>query len=434
MRQVFTPNLRRILNVSFISAAGYYCFSSFLSPYLRSSGVPVVAVGLFFSLCSAFEAPSSFAGGVLGDRVGRRPLIVAGRVLRSLGWMTAILWPTTAGLLASAVLLGLNQIALGPYRALIAESAAPGRRAAAFAIVSVVENIGALTAPPLVGVVAARLGMKPVLVAVAVLTAVAVVIFAARIRETLGPAEFGGQTAGDGEFVGDGESAAAARPAAGGTTRPAAHEGLRYVVSREGRGALVIGLMWLVGGIGNGLIPPIWGLYVTDRFGLGYAGLGAVSMSLALGAGIGQLIGGFVADRIGHARFLVAGLIVSAPCWALVTLAGEPWLFSVLAFLTYLAACVAGSAWEAIGVNAVPRRLRASVAGLYGVMNSVGAMAGASLGTLAYASSIFLPWFIMAGGDLLLLALAVIGQRAAARGFAPPMANSVSAKEWGGTD
>jgi cyanate permease len=56
--------------ITLVSSLGYFAYNSFLSPYLRQSGVSVIFVGLFFSLVSAVETPMAFAGGVLADRLG----------------------------------------------------------------------------------------------------------------------------------------------------------------------------------------------------------------------------------------------------------------------------------------------------------------------------------------------------------------------------
>lgn len=167
-----------------------------------------------------------------------------------------------------------------------------------------VENLGAITVPPAAGLIAARLGLAPVLVGVAVLAAAAVSL-TARIDETLPQGKTGEE-------------------------RPSPLEGLRFMARPEGCGAALMTVISLVAGFGNGLLPPIWGLYVTDRFGVGYAGLGAVSISLALAAGLGQLIGGTVADRMGHARLMALSFLATIPAWALMTLAGRPWVFSLL--------------------------------------------------------------------------------------------------------
>lgn len=116
---------------------------------------------------------------------------------------------------------------------------------------------------------------------------------------------------------------------------------------RGGTAPCFMTVVWLVTGFVMALTPPIFGLYVTDRFGVGYAGLGAISTTAALGAALGQLVGGQVADRVGHSRLMVFSLYLTVPSWPLITLAGSPIVFSILNVVTYVAAYVAGRVGEA---------------------------------------------------------------------------------------
>lgn len=231
----------------------------------------------------------TFLGGVSADRIGRRPIVAIGRLLRSIGWATVVLFPKPVGLAVGAALLGAGGLAGSAYRA-IAESAAPGRRASAFAIAIVVESLMGMVMPPVVGLAAARLGLQPVLVLAAVLSGAAVAALMRRVKETMVP--HGGAAAGPPGLAASELSAAALdRP-------PSPWDSLRFMAGPEGRGAALMAVVWLFTGFGMGLIPPIWGLYVTDRFGVGYAALEAISTSMSLGMVIGSLLGGHVADRV----------------------------------------------------------------------------------------------------------------------------------------
>lgn len=394
--------------ITLASALGYFAYNNFLSPYLRESGVGVIFVGLFFGLVAAVETPMAFAGGVLADRLGRRPVMMVGRVLRTAGWLVALFNPTTPGLITAAVLLGLGGMSGSAYRALIAESAAPGRRASAFAAVGVVENLVGVVVPPLVGVIAARLGLRWVLAAAAVVSGAGVLAAISRVRETL-PVRAPRTPAIAG--VPGAPAAAAPEP------HPSPLESLRFLVSPDGRGAALMATIWLFTGFMMGLSPPIWGLYVTDRFGVGYAGLGAISTAMALGAALGMLVGGQIADRVGHSRLMIGSLIITVPSWVAITQANEPWAFGFLTLLTFIVAYVAGSCWEAVGANAAPARVRGAVSGIYGAMQAIGALIAGGTAGLLYTRNITLPFWAMGATDLVMLVLIIVGSRAKWRGF-----------------
>lgn len=383
--------------VTFASTLGYCAMNGFLSPYLRASGLTVVTVGLLYSLSSAIEVPATMAGGIIADRVGRRPILVAGRLLRAIGWLTLLLWTGSNGVVAGAICIGLGGMAISSYRALVAESAAPERRASAFALVGAAESVVGLAVPPLVGVVAVWLGLKAVLVAASILSAAGVVTAVLAVGETLH-----GGTGPEAKDLG----------------HPPLAAGWRFMASKEGRGAALMAATCVVSGFGAGVLPPVLGLYVLDRFGVSYAGLGVIAVAGSVGAILGQLAGGYIADRIGHARLMVMCFATTVVAWALVTLAGQPLTYSLLLALAYLLETIPVPAWEAIAANAAPRRLRGSVAGVYATMAALGGVAGAAVSGLAYSVNIMLPWYLVALGDLLLLVLTWTGSRAGLRGYA----------------
>lgn len=270
-----------------------------------------------------------------------------------------------------------------------------------------VESLVGVAVPIAVGFAAGRLGLRPVLVAAAVLSAAGVAALTTRLTETM---------------AARGWSGSSSTPDGSGADRPFPLDSLRFLFGPNGRGAALMAVVWLVTGFVMALTPPIFGLYVTDRFGVGYAGLGAISTTMAIGATLGQLVGGQVADRIGHSRLMVFSLCLTVPSWIIVTLAKAPWLFGLLIVVTYLAAYLAASCWEAVGANAAPRRVRGGVTGIYGALQAAGAMLGAAVSGAAYSKNILLPWYIMAGADFTMLVLILAGRRASLRGFAPKLA------------
>ncbi|MCU0865504.1 MAG: MFS transporter [Planctomycetes bacterium] len=97
----------------------------FLFLYFRQHGLGEGAygeiVGAYYLAMFVCEVPT----GVLADRWGRRPMLVAGPLLLASGFGTLLLWPTYAGFLVGEVLLGLGHAVLsGPPSALLYETLA----------------------------------------------------------------------------------------------------------------------------------------------------------------------------------------------------------------------------------------------------------------------------------------------------------------------
>jgi MFS family permease len=146
----------------------------------RDLGVPMAAIPLVWALLHLVKSASSAPGGALSDRVGRRPLIVAGWVLYAAvyagfaaarpGWM---LWALMA---AYGVVFGLTE---GVEKALVADLVPASRRGMAFGWYHATLGVAALPASVLFGAlwqwrgapVAFATGALLALVAAAVLVA-----------------------------------------------------------------------------------------------------------------------------------------------------------------------------------------------------------------------------------------------------------------------
>ncbi|MCA1812049.1 MAG: MFS transporter [Halobacteriales archaeon] len=108
------------------------------------------AAGVFVALFYVGAAVGGWGGGHLMDRVGRRPVVVAGYVLGATGYIVAG-WAQHAGALAAFVagtlLLAAASGALTLGRLAVAEAVEPARRGRALAILQASATAGAVVGP-----------------------------------------------------------------------------------------------------------------------------------------------------------------------------------------------------------------------------------------------------------------------------------------------
>jgi MFS family permease len=114
---------------------------------LSEAGVPVVVVPVVWSALHVVKATASVAGGVLGDRLGRRGVLAAGwlvyaAVYGSFALVTSAAWLVTV-FLVYGVYFGLNE---GTEKALLADVAPPHLRATVFGLHGAATGLGALLA------------------------------------------------------------------------------------------------------------------------------------------------------------------------------------------------------------------------------------------------------------------------------------------------
>lgn len=149
----FPAAFRRYLFVLFLFTLGN-CTDAFLLLRANELGVPAAQIPLLWAALHVVKSASATPGGALSDRVGRRPLLVAGWiwfavVYAGLGAASAT-WHVWALFLAYGIFFGLTE---GTEKALVADLAPASRRGAAFGWFNAVVGIGTLPASALFGVV-----------------------------------------------------------------------------------------------------------------------------------------------------------------------------------------------------------------------------------------------------------------------------------------
>lgn len=107
-------------------------------------------------MLAAFAIAQFFAGpviGNLGDRYGRRPVILACTAAFSLDYLLMAAAPSLAWLFLGRVIAGISGAIYGPASAVIADVTPPERRAASFGLLGAAFGIGFIAGPALGGLV-----------------------------------------------------------------------------------------------------------------------------------------------------------------------------------------------------------------------------------------------------------------------------------------
>ncbi|MGW2386423.1 MDR family MFS transporter [Streptomyces sp. NPDC001658] len=132
---------------------GFYMLMPYLAAHLSGTlGLAGWVVGLVLGVRNFSQQGMFLVGGTLADRFGYKPMIVAGCVLRTVGFATLGLVDSLAALIAASAATGLAGALFNPaVRAYLAADAG-GRRVEAFALFNVFYQAGILLGP-LVGMV-----------------------------------------------------------------------------------------------------------------------------------------------------------------------------------------------------------------------------------------------------------------------------------------
>ena len=132
---------------------------AFLLLRANQLGIPVALIPVLWAMLHVVKSASSTPGGALSDRLGRKPLIVAGWLLYALVYFAFARasqpWHGWALFAVYGVYFGLVE---GTEKALVADVAPPERRGTAFGWYNLAVGLGALPASLLFGAIWDRFG------------------------------------------------------------------------------------------------------------------------------------------------------------------------------------------------------------------------------------------------------------------------------------
>ncbi|MFE4634924.1 MDR family MFS transporter [Streptomyces sp. NPDC056773] len=132
---------------------GFYMLMPYLATHLAGPlGLAGWLVGLILGVRNFSQQGMFLIGGTLGDRLGYKPVIIAGLVLRVIGFATLGLAESVPALLAASAATGLAGALFNPATRAYLAADAGERRVEAFALFNVFYQAGILLGP-LVGMV-----------------------------------------------------------------------------------------------------------------------------------------------------------------------------------------------------------------------------------------------------------------------------------------
>jgi MFS family permease len=323
-------------------------------------GLTAYTAGLTFIVAfGVTKALANLAAGALSDRVGRKPVLVAGWLI-ALPVPLLLIWaPAWGWVVVANVLLGVNQGFTWSTTVIMKiDLAGPDRRGLAMGL-NEAAGYGALAATAAAtGWIATNHGLRPepFLLGAAYIV-IGLGLSTLFVRETRDHARFEASTQAD----------PSERPSIGQVlTRTAWHDRRLLAINQTGLvNNLNDGLAW-------GLLPL---LFAADGLDIGEIGLLAALYPAVWG--LGQLVTGALSDRTGRKPLIVSGMLVQAAALALfATATGTGWWAIAAVGLGAGTALVYPTLLAAIGDIAQPT-WRASAVGVYRLWRDSGYAIGA---------------------------------------------------------
>ena len=324
----------------------------------------------FIVVFGATKALTNLFAGTLSDRLGRKPVLVAGWLV-GLPVPLLVIWaPSWGWVVAANVLLGINQgLTWSTTVIMKIDLAGPKRRGLAMGL-NEAAGYGAVAATALAtGFIAQHAGLRPEPFFLGIgYAGLGLGLSALVVRETKGHAQL---------------EATTHRPASGGLGQGLSAGRVFVLTSFRERALSACSQAGLVNNLNDGMAWGLFPLLYADR-GLSVAAIGTLAAIYPAVWGFGQLLTGALSDRLGRKWLIAGGMLVQAGGIAII--AGVtgfgPWAAgSVL--LGVGTAMVYPTLLAAIGDVAHPS-WRASAVGVYRLWRDGGYALGAILaGVLA---------------------------------------------------
>ncbi|MBI2763210.1 MAG: MFS transporter [Chloroflexi bacterium] len=398
-----------LLAAEFILWTGFGALLPVMPLYFTAHGVPIALLGVVIAAWPAARLVAEPVFGVLADRSARVPVMVGGLLLAAAAVGSMAIWTGPVAFVLLRALSGLGTAMYDPAaRGYLTDAAPAGRRGEVFGLYAAAQNGGILLGPAIGGLGTALAGGYVfVLVFGSVMTALAALAVAIRVRERRGPhgrrfpagglAEFPAGPSPDLSF----EAAASSVAVVGSDD---ARREARAPLSLRNRFILAAVLVNIAGYFGGGLYETIWALFVTDRGG-GVELVGVTFATFGLTTILLSPIGGRVVDRRGPYPFIVGGLLVMVVTMALYPLVPLTILYVPLVAVEAIGFSFLGPATYAVIGRGTPDGRSSTAQGLLGSAGTIGTIVAALIAGVLAAINLAAPFFFGATVILVLLAL-----------------------------
>ena len=310
----------------------------------------------------AYAGAQFFAGpvlGNLGDRFGRRPILLFSAIAFALDYLFMAAAPSLVWLFVGRLIAGVAGATYGPANAVLADVTEPARRGATFGLMGAAFGLGFILGPAIGGLLSGFGTRAPFIVAAA-LAGINAVWIALRLPETLPPERRRPFRWRDAHILG--------------AFRPLFHAGGATAI-------LIVALLWQ---IAHTVYPATWAFWAGlarqwDAAQIGWS-LAAAGLAMAFAQAV---VTGRAIARFGEARTVVIGMLVGGVSFLLYVGVRADWQVYAVIFVSALQ----GLVWPSI--NALLSRMTdASHQGaLQGGMASIASVA-AIVGPLAMTQAL----------------------------------------------
>ena len=347
-------SLKMVALYTVVGSVGPMMYGGVVTPFGRALGLEPATIGLYFTTFSLISVITSMAGGILGDRIGHRRVLVLGRAIWALQAVSFAVARDWRMFLFTAVIRGLADLTAGPAMTIAAGIAQDTNRATVFGVLSMVQSATGVLAPVAGGYIADTFGPRATFLAA--LPFMVLATYLAGILPIKAPEDRSHKS----------------------------RLSVFTVLSRpESATARLILVFMFLNGIHNAVLNLLIPLVIQDRFGVAYTGISALTTAGSLGTMMTAILGGRLADKYGRGRVCALLMVVGMmPMLGLAFVSSMAQVY-VIFFVSCLIANAATPGAQALFTESVPAEVRGTFVGsLQSIFGVAYGLASAVVGRL----------------------------------------------------
>lgn len=353
----FLFKYRNFLELCFavlVSMIGFGLIIPLLPIYGREMGASGVYLGLLTSLFGITRAITSYPGGVLADRVGRKKLIVSGlliyTVVMFLFGLSTKLWH----LLALRACQGAASGIVWPVAATMVADIVPSKdRAKAMGVFSMMWDSGIAIGPVLGGLLSAAFSIAVPFFVCSVMALTSALLILNRVKETR---------------ISTQES------------KSSSAEGFSF----HALSLIGICITGFVVSFAMGLVQPILPLFGNEVLGLNEASVGLIFGAMGIARFVIKPPSGALADNIGRKKIIAMGLTLDGAFTVAIAASTNFLGIMVVSIVRSLGTGMTMPSMNALVTSLTTSEKRGKVMGIFSASRNLGLVAGPLLGGITF--------------------------------------------------
>lgn len=377
----------------FVSMLGFGLVMPLLPIYARDFGATGTQLGFLTASFAIARLVTTFPGGWLADRSGRKKPIILGL----LGYSVVMaLYGFSQDANQLILLRGFQGMASGVVwpviSTMVVDMVKPADRGKAMGLYEMMYFLGMVIGPGLGGVLAGVFTIAAPFFVCGILAFLSSILVAFTVRETAKTKIFVDSSSNEN------------LPFETNPEIPVRNNFVKVIKELTPYGGIFVGLCVarFILAFSNSLMQPVLSVYANEEIGISEAGIGILFVVQGIVTLFATMPMGIFADKVGRKRMIILGTIIHALAALLVVFSGSLWPLLFVMAMRGFGRAVSNPSITAMFSGLMPVSKRGRGMGIFNIFQNVGLVVGATAGGFLYEFSFSgAPFIACAGAGLI---------------------------------